>query len=276
MIDQDIMYRAGLMLAILVLAGLFGSSLGGMIEEDEVREITRISRELGNLLKLFHQQDRGSSLVISFGSSMDGPDHPVSFPGDIRGEPYRIDFLPGSVHLSFGGRQKMVAIGSWLVPSFSPAGISGMNSSTVRRTSTLSGGYSVTTPVILELDRPAGMPGGEVFIHPSGEPDSDYREGMIELGSLIDTEGQLLPGWKMEASLRSRDIIHLEPPVLLLRTNIPAVIEGSCPRPFLLPPGMTGRSFEEMPPDGAVNFYKSARMHGDGTIVIEMGFYPSL
>jgi hypothetical protein len=66
MVDQDMLYKAGLMIAVLVLAGLFGSSLAQSMEKGSDMSLDRIASDLRSVFMNMHASGSGSSVILSF------------------------------------------------------------------------------------------------------------------------------------------------------------------------------------------------------------------
>ncbi|MGA1792400.1 MAG: hypothetical protein ACMUHM_00455 [Thermoplasmatota archaeon] len=271
MIDQDILFRGGLMLAVLFLAGIFGASLGERMEVDPKEQAEDIILELASIVSTLHQMEPGSSLEVCFGDPSGADRHSLVLPSRIGGDHYEIHLMPGLLMIKSPAFMASFELGAWFVPSLPPLVAALGPPSIYRDISVMAGGYVVSTPVDVVIVYPAFCREGEVFIFPEDLTEPPIPQGVQDLVDLIEDSGELTPGWNLEATVECSDILAYDHPKVLIRTLSPSIAAGSCPCPILLPDGF------EMGPEilsrsnGSIRFYKEVVIGKNGIMSIEVG-----
>ncbi|MEA3560067.1 MAG: hypothetical protein U9R75_12510, partial [Candidatus Thermoplasmatota archaeon] len=131
----DIIFRGALILAVVMLAGVFAYNLG-LDDKNDNEELSKIADSLSEMLYTISTWEDGSSAVIRFGDTGSGP---MSLPGDINNEPFSVEVLPGMVVLVSGGRSEVSMEDISIVPSCPPEGPGTLNRSVTRMIGTTSG-----------------------------------------------------------------------------------------------------------------------------------------
>ncbi|MBN1539218.1 MAG: hypothetical protein JW939_03665 [Candidatus Thermoplasmatota archaeon] len=272
MIDQDMLFRAGLILSVLVLSGLFGASLAGRMEQEPLERMKEISHEFGLLITTLHLRGPGSSMKIAFGDAGTDDDACVVMPSFVNDEYFDIELRPGAVSIRRGEHLLMAATGPWIIPSLPPMSTGVLNGSIYRRISLMSGGFTVRTPVVLRMCVPPMCSDGIVCIYPEEIGKLPLPSGVAELDLLLNEPGEVIPGWRDEASLGCDDIIVLDPPLVILKREDSVLSSGTCPLPVHIP-------WETLPSlsmghvmRGHITFFREASLLPDGNITFISGF----
>lgn len=272
MIDQDMLFRAGLMLSVLVLAGLFGESLAGRMEQEPLERMKEISSELGLLINTLHLKEAGSSMNITFGDSGAIDDGSIVLPSSVNEGYFDIEVRPGALSIRRGEHLLMAATGSWIIPSLPPLSPVGLNGSLSRKISLLSGGFTARTPFVLRMCIPSQCSDGSVYVYPEEIGKLPLPSLVAELDSLLNGPGAVIPGWRDETSLGCGDIMAIDPPLVLFDLGKDVLESGDCPLPVHIP-------WETLPSlpvdhemDGSIVFFREARLMPDGNISLVNGF----
>ncbi len=235
MIDQDLLFRAGLMLAVFVLAGTFGAALADQRESVKEAELDRIGDLIGSILIRVHGSEPGSSVEFHIGQGISkGSDAaPIStgpVPADLR-----VKVLPGMIILQSCGDEMVIDHLEGIVPAYPPGVSIPFNSSTSSAIAVDAGGYSVCSPCILRIEKPSNSPPGSLFIHPLPPSIRLMDEIVEEICSLFLDEGLTLPGWSREVIIPAEDVISIDVGYMMFRMVDAPVEEGKCPLPVPLP-----------------------------------------
>jgi hypothetical protein len=235
MVDQDILFRSGLMVAVLFLAGLFGTSIASRMKEDDSRSLIELSRDLAGIISSFHGSEPGSYLMIDFGEGRGTDTSPISFPSELGEDTYSIEILPGMVILECENKKEIVAENDFIVPCFPPDDRLVFNKTLSRRSGILSGGYKIKTPCSLILKIPEGASSGEVFISPSFNDDNGIPKEYDDLIDLIIGPIPLVPGFLKMVNISTDRILNLETSLILFHTSFDQKLSGSCSIPAFIP-----------------------------------------
>ncbi|MBN1389469.1 MAG: hypothetical protein JXA22_02390 [Candidatus Thermoplasmatota archaeon] len=271
MIDQDMLFRAGLLLSVIVLAGVFGTSLAKRMEEEPIDSLDDISRELGTLIRTLHQKRAGSYVEISFGDQGPVGGSCTVLPSSVNGRHFNIELRPGAIAIRMGEHLVISATGPWIVPTLPPIGPTLINSSVARGMSVLSGGFTVSTPVILKIICPGLCSDGRIHIYPADLEIGPYPCGVDELESLLNEPGKVLPGWRDEACISCSDIMAFDPPIILLKREDPIISSGSCPLPIIIPWETIDNGSLSGTMRGSMVFFKEAILTSEGDITFSTG-----
>lgn len=270
MVDQDMLFRSGLMLVVLFLAGLFGASIARRISDDSATSLDEVSDSLADIIHILHYSDPGSQLMISFGDN-EGIDTPsISFPSKIDDRTYTVEILPGMVVLEMGKKKEIVIADDFIVPCYSPEGSFDLNKNLSRKIAKLSGGFRVETPNSLVFKVPNGSNDGEIFIFPASITNDGSLKDYRDIVDLLLEPDELVPGWIRMVNISTDRIHSFEGSLLLLSPMLDHTLSGSCNIPVYLPPTM---EIGHIGPHDhqQLTIYKKAVLHPDGYIEIKCG-----
>ncbi len=260
----DIIFRGALVLAVVMLAGVFAYNVGlGDNVEDE--RPARIAHDLSTLLCSISTWDHGSRAEVIFDTGTD------SLPGDINGEPFYIKVLPGSVFVEFEDSMEIVMEDVSVVPSLPPTGPGSLNTTMTRSVGTSLGGFTVRTPCSLNVQVVDHVEGRSLFIWPVHNYSSENQQVIEDLLELCGNKGQIMPGWSIEVTISAEDTYAEDRLLLFKETGIPEMVEGSTGRPFILPNDLDTFLTQEGPKFYVVK--KFADLQDDGTYLVTTGIY---
>ena len=270
MVDQDMLFRSGLMLSVLVLAGIFGTSIARRIVVDDDRSIESISNDLAEIINAIHGSGPGSFSKIKFTNERMVYDPAISFPSKIGGRSYIIEILPGMVALEIGYRKEIVIVDDFIVPCYSPDDRLDFGRNLSRRSGEISGGFRLETPTSLVIKVPEGASDGEVFFYPASIDDDEVLFGYGELIDLIEEPISFEPGCVRMVNISTHWIHYMEGSLLLLSPSMDHTLSGSCPIPAYLPSQIEG---EKMIPSDIhqITFYKKIIIGPEGYFEMRMG-----
>ncbi len=234
MVDQDMVFRAGLLLAVLALAGIFGTSIGSKIKYDSDSNLDEVSSILEDLIETIHSSEPGSSLKITFGRSNDVVPTMISLPEKIGGRNFNLNFLNGLVWIGFNDDKEIVIEGDWILPSYVPLNDPSFLGDMSARFASMSDGYQVRTPCSIVIEKPKGTMSDEVFIFPGKIQEDAVIGDMGSAISLFDDPGQLLPGWSRTANISGEDLLYVDDQVILIQPRGVYCSSGTCPIPLIL------------------------------------------
>ena len=270
MVDHDMLFRSGLMLAVLLLAGIFGASIARRMTDEADGILEEISGELAAIVIAIHNSDPGSFSEVSFGESgsADGP--LISFPSRISDRTYTIEILPGMVIIEYDSMKEIVLADDCIVPCYSPDDRLDFNKNLSRRSGKLSGGFRIETPNSLVMKVPKGAEEGEVFIYPASITNDRVLEVYTEIVDLIEGPSDLYPGWIRMVNVSVDRVRSLEPSMLLLSTISDHTLSGSCLIPVYLP-SIIEIANVDLTDIGQIALYKKAVLGPDGIIEMKWG-----
>ena len=263
----DIPFRFGLIMAAMLLLGMFGGELARMADRnDDIRlgEISNSIREAADLLL----SDRGdTTLTIDLGMGASGS--AISLPPRLDGETYALHVLPDLLYIEGGGERAISLQGVTLIPSFPPANDRGANLTALREMGRRAGGFTIETPCALYISKVEvdGQP--ILFIHPGpyGRCAIMDDERIRELIHIVDCDPPPLEGHLGELNLVIRRGTTLFPGYMLLDPLGSLMSEGWCPVPIILPSGTVHSDrYENVLSDGDELFISHQIVKGvDGT-----------
>jgi hypothetical protein len=270
MVDQDMLFRSGLMLAVLFLAGLFGTAIARRIMDDDNRSLKDLSDDLAGIINSLDGSEPGSYLTINFGKERGRDNSIITFPSELGGSTYTIEILPGMVILECENRKEIVVDNDLIIPCFSPDDRLDFNKTLSRRSGVLSGGFKIETHSSLILKIPQGASNGEVFIHPSSTDDDEIPKEYGDLIDLIDESIPLEPGFIKMVNISNDRIHHLEKSLILFSTSLDQALIGSCPIPAYIPSDIDLESIDLTKSD-QLTIYKRAVLRIEGYIEAQWG-----
>jgi len=270
MIDQDMLFRTGLMLAVVVLAGSFGAALALERESGSATDLDGIGEILKEILLSVHGSEPGSSVAFHLGhGDVSGSDgigmEPGAIPGDLS-----IRVLPGMVVLRSGGDESIISAFSGIVPSFPPPLEESFNSSIRSEIAREMGGYVITPPCVLMMEKIEGSPRGTIFVYPLSKTSGPVEEAVSGLDGLFRDGGMTVPGWDRKVSIPAVSVHSLDEGYMVLTMENAPIEEGICALPVLIPGtfGVDPEDCREMEGFEEVIFTKEAFIEADGNISI--------
>ncbi len=234
MVDQDILFRAGLMLAVLVIAGLFGSGLARLKDEREDNRLSDLSNSLGSLILQIYLAGPGSSAMIDLGSRAENELTSIGIDEASVPRGTTLGILPGMVVLENNGQKEIVISGSWIIPSRPPLLGDVKTSEKMRNISMNCGGYQVSLPILIKIERWGGADDPVLFIFPTTEAGNDTMEMMEDMKSAIEGSPILTPGWSVHFELSMENVHAVSDGVILLKMSGEVLVDGVCPIPLLI------------------------------------------
>ncbi len=229
---KDIAYRAGLIFAAFLLAGIFAQQLvhiSSGADDEQVRDTVRALREaVGMLLS----SSEGSSMVVSFGMEGDHGEQALNLPGRFDGENYRMEVLPGLLALKWSGGREVVLEDISLVPCHPPVSSPPLNATQLDVIRESAKGLRSVTPCRLQLSRPVGAQ-GSIFINGL---DDAVTGPFLNLSRLLGSIPSPYPGSSEEVSVPAPSGALVREDLLIFLGDDDAISEGpDSPIPFVLP-----------------------------------------
>jgi hypothetical protein len=274
MVDHDMFFKAGLMLSVLVLAGLFGSSLVQSMGEETNKMLDRITSELRSVFMTMRESGSGSSLSITFHDRANDDSTLLSFPGYIDGKPFLINFMPDMVYIESSGRRSIVVQGDRIIPGFplvENEGSLDLGGSSGR----MSGGFAIQTPCTITLTCAEDDDRRGVFVHPAGIENDGLIGDLEPIMEVMGAPGIISPGWELSASLSGVQVMFIDERILALAPLGNYTNSGTCPVLIMIEGSprieRTGpKTTEKL---SSITFHKQAALGTDGIIELSFGIY---
>ncbi|MCK5772726.1 MAG: hypothetical protein KAH57_02965 [Thermoplasmata archaeon] len=233
----DIPFRFGLIMAAMLLLGMFGGELARMADRNDDIILGGISNSIREAADLLLSGPGDTTLTVDLGMGANGS--AISLPPRLDGEAYSIHVLPDLLYLKGGGEREISLQGVTLIPSFPPVNGRVANLTALREMGRRAGGFTVETPCVLYLSKVEvdGQP--VLFIHPGPVSQCTLLDGerIRELIHIVDGDPPPLEGHLGELNLIIKQGAALFPGYMLLDPLGVPTSEGWCPVPIILPAG---------------------------------------
>ena len=233
----DIPFRFGLIMAAMLLLGMFGGELARMADRNDDIMLGRISNSIREAADLLLSDQGDSTLAIDLGVGVGGS--ALSLPPRLDGENYALHVLPNLLYLEGGGERAISLQGVTLIPSFPPANDRVANLTALKDMGRGAGGFTIETPCILLLCKVEvdGQP--ILFIHPgpSSRCALTDEERIRKLIDIVDDDPAPLEGHLGEMNLIIGQGAVLDTGYMLFDPLDTHLSEGWCPVPIILPVG---------------------------------------
>ena len=207
---KDIQFRVGLILAVMVLAGIFTTSIWRSLEEDGSHDLAYASREIGEAILTASTMGDKVDIRLSMGYG-GGGNMKISVDGSL-------------ITVTDGKEREIASTYDHIVPSYP---VENCNISVLERMGDTINGFVVETPVDL-IVRGRDI-GGERVVFVYVESDADEYQDMI---SLMEKELPASQGYTESVDQYVNETIYVEGGILYIESA--DVLEGSCPIPVIL------------------------------------------
>jgi hypothetical protein len=238
MTDSDILLRGGLVISISILIGIAGGYLGQSmmsVSDDILQESASDLREALSGLLL---SDAGSKITVSFGDDDFSEKSSIRLPGRIGMRPYRIFILSGLVYLELDGKKITVIKDQRLLPMAPPLNNESI-SFDMAPSIIFKDGYAMETPCTIIFENYHLTDGARMFIHPSAVLKQIMPEKLNDLFGLYNEVFIPGPDHGGIVEFHHDDGMKLfAEGIVLWKGDEDILNEGSCPRPFILPPSI--------------------------------------
>jgi len=251
---EDIHFRSGLILFVLILAGTFAGGLYYLAREDDEERAQWICDNLANAMREMIIFGVDSSLVISFG--MDSIESGLDLPGEIGGGEYRIIIGSGIISLDSSEGRFIVMEYRDIIPSYPPLNQEYANLTSYNEIGVDTGGFSIRTPCALGIDILSSGNDILVFTHPHDIPPLEVQnssEGIIEF---LGTPPVYSDGLNLTHYCEFPYGALITSDFILLRSR-EIMAMGDCPYPIILTKEFRNDLHEIIPAGGGATFYRN-------------------
>ncbi|MCU0798307.1 MAG: hypothetical protein MUC62_01375 [Candidatus Thermoplasmatota archaeon] len=272
---KDIAYRAGLIFAAFLLAGIFAQQLvhiSSRAADGQVQDtVDALRKAVGMLLS----SSEGSSLIVSFGIEGGYGENALQLPGRFDGESYRLEFLPGLLALKWAGGREVVIEDSSIVPCHPPVKSQPINATQLDAIMECATGFRPMTPCRLQLSRPVGAQ-GSLFVNGL---DDAITDPFMNLSKLLFSSPSPYPGSFDEVSVKAPFGAHIKEDLLIFLGDDDAGSEGpDSPVPFVIPArsSIETDGKEALPPGSVMVLRRETLLQPDGncTVLTRLWFNP--
>ncbi len=272
---KDIAYRAGLIFAAFLLAGIFAQQLVQISSNADDEEVRGSVRALKEAVKMLLSSSEGSSLVVSFGVEGEDVDNALLLPGGFDGESYFLEALPGLLALKWVGGREIVMEDPSLVPCCPPANSAAINSTQLDVIKYTARGFRSETPCRLILSRPVGSLGA-LYVH---VPKNAANSAFGELSHLLASSPSPYPGGRDEVRVHVPFGGLVKERLLIIHGGGGEGPDGEASSfPFVLPAetSVETNGKYELPPCSDVLICRETLMRPDGnlTVLTRLSFNP--
>lgn len=272
---KDIAYRAGLIFAAFLLAGIFAQQLvqiSSNADDEEVRDSVSALKEA---VKMLLSSSEGSSLVVSFGIEGEHGDNALLLPGDLDGESYLLEALPGLLALKWAGGREIVMEDPSIVPSCPPANSAAINSTQLSVMKDAARGFRSETPCRLRLSCPVGSLGA-LFVH---VPEDAEKAAFGDLSHLLASSPSPYPGGREEVRVDAPFGALVKERLLIIYGSDAEGADGETSSvPFVFPTVTSVETYGkyELPPGSEVIICRETLLRPDGnlTVLTRLSFNP--
>lgn len=219
MVKNDIYFRGALIVSTLILVGIVSTYMVKSLDdlrEDTLEEHIRVMR--GSFISATEMEE-GSSVVLKI------TDPPQGGHSELR-------ISSGSVFYTDGDTRRSILQDGRIIPTAPPLNSGMFNESIAREVGSVSGGYSVKSPVELRITSYSTNEREVIFIEPLNSVEIERGE---EIVSFFEKDFIPRKGWSVEMHILDEPYPVLSDKGFILISGKLPEEDGSCDLPIILP-----------------------------------------